>query len=129
MTLTNACLLLLCAIGIAVAWALGGTQGMGVLLATLLATGLTGLGLAYQRQTLATRPNLAVGVLGLFMVVKIFALFGAAAVLRYVPFASERADWQAFALAFAPIAFVALMVGAADTVRRQRPAAPQPAEG
>lgn len=126
MTLTNLCLLLLTAIAGVVAWVLGGPTGTGVMLGALLAAGLTGLGLAYQRQTLARRPNLAVGVLGIFMVIKIFALFAGAATLRYVPFAAERADWQAFVLAFAPVAVIALILGAADTMRRLKLQASKP---
>ncbi|QDU67344.1 hypothetical protein [Engelhardtia mirabilis] len=118
MTLTNICLILLSAVAGVVAWILGGREGTGVLLGSLLAAGLTGLGMAYQRQVLATRPNLAVGVLGLFMVVKMFCLLIGAAILRYVPFAAERADWRAFVVAFAPVAVLALIVGAGDTMRR-----------
>jgi hypothetical protein len=123
MPLTNVCLTLLLVAAGAVAWNLEGSEAAGVVVGALLAAGLTGLGLAYQRQALRRTPHLAVGILGLFMVVKIFALFAVAATLRFVPALAERADWESFVLAFAPVAVLALIVGAAETMAGLRTSA------
>ena len=118
MSLTNVSVLLLIAVAGVVGWNLGGSEGMGVWCGAMFAGGLTLLAHGYQRSTLEQQPHLAIGVLGVFMVVKMFALFAAAALLRYWPYAAERADWKAFVLAFAPVAIVALLVGAVDTMLR-----------
>ncbi|MEO0652990.1 MAG: hypothetical protein AAFZ65_20110, partial [Planctomycetota bacterium] len=78
----------------------GGLVGNGIVLGGLAGIGITTLGIAYQRQMLAKRPQFAVGVLGLFMVAKLFVLLGLGVLIRFWEPAAARVDLNATLLAF-----------------------------
>lgn len=120
MTLTTGSTLLGLAAVAAVAWSFGGTVGTGVFAGGLLAASVTLLGLAWQRHVIRTEPQRALSSFALGFVFKLVALGAGVALLRFVPPAGERADWQGFALGFVGLAVFVLVPGTFDNVRAQQ---------
>ena len=95
----------------------GGLVGHGIVLGGLAGIGVTTFGVAYQRQLLARRPQFAVGVLGLFLVAKLFVLLGLGLAIRFWEPAAARVDLRSTLLTFAGVAVVVLLVGTVENAR------------
>jgi hypothetical protein len=120
MTPTNLAASIGVGLAAAVAWQLGGSAGMGVMLGGLCAAVATGLGLAWQRSLLRRSPRLVMGAIAAGFLLKLVVLAAGGLFLRFHEASRARADWQAFALAFVAIAVVVLIPGTFENARALR---------
>jgi hypothetical protein len=119
-TLTGA--LLGAALAALVGWRLGGSAGAGIALGYLYGATLCALGLAWQIHWLRRRPARALRALAESMLVKLFALLGAALAIRYLAPVAERVDWRSFLIAFAAAVALVLVPGSLDLSRNAKSA-------
>lgn len=120
MKLTTLGILSTLALAAPIAGSLGGRLAWGVVAGVMCGCAVAGLSAAWQRHLLLTRPErLMAAMAGSFLFKLAFVLLGALA-FRYLPGASDRADWRSFLAAFAVSVLVVMLLATAETARRLR---------
>ena len=117
MTRTTVSTLLLGLVAGVCAWSLGGIAGSGVLAGFLLGSTLGNALATWHKRVARIRPDFLLPALVGGFGIKLIALVGLTAMFRFVPYAAERMDWRAFALSFAIVTIVLLLVSTPDSAR------------
>lgn len=98
----------------AVAWILGGTEGVGVAVGGTMGAGISLLGHQWQQHALRTRPDRAMHAMGVGFLFKLAVVLVGALAFRYVPAAAAVCDWRSFVLAFAAGVLAVMVLGTLD---------------
>jgi len=113
-----------------IAWRLGGTLGVGVAAGFLCGASVAGLGAAWQRRAIHTRPEHVYRAHVEAFLFKLVALVAGALVFRFVEQAAARVDWRSFLVTFVSVGFAVMVIGAFDNARAlQRPRAAEQGGG
>lgn len=105
------------AIASLVAWQLGGSLGLGVMVGFVFGATITGLTLLYQRRVMLSHPGRLMQAMLHSFLFKLAVLLLGALSLRFIQPAAERADWRSFLVAFAGAALIVLILGTLDNLR------------
>ena len=108
------------AIAAAVAWRLGGPEGVGVAVGATAGAGISLIGHQWQQHALRTRPEKAMGAMVLGFLVKLAVVLLGALAFRFVEPAAATCDWRAFVLAFAAGVLAVMVLGTLDSARGMR---------
>jgi len=99
---------------------LEGAQASGVIVGTLMGSGLSGLSFLYQRHVLLTRPEKVMQAAVVGFLVKLSTLLLGALAFRFVEPAGARVDWVTFVVAYGASVALVLPLATHLALREQR---------
>lgn len=107
----------LCTLALAavVSWRLGGTEGIGVAVGTLMGAGISMLGHQWQQHALGTRPERAMSAMVVGFLFKLAIVTIGALAFRFIEPAAAVCDWRSFLLSFAAGVLAVMVLGTLES--------------
>jgi len=105
------------ALGVVVAWRLGGAEGVGVAVGVAMGAGISLLGHQWQQHMMRTRPAKAMSAMMVGFLAKLAVVTVGALAFRYIEPAGAACDWRTFILSFAAGVLTVMVLGTIDAAR------------